>query len=57
MLVEIRSTHEKGKKNYGLNVFEGKAVDMKAAGVVEPLRVKTQAISVSGRSSDHDPPY
>ena len=51
MLVEIRSTHEKGKKNYGLNVFEGKAVDMKAAGVVEPLRVKTQAISSAAEAA------
>ncbi|HNX17233.1 MAG TPA: thermosome subunit alpha [Methanoregula sp.] len=51
MLVEIRATHEKGKKTYGLNVFEGKAVDMKAAGVVEPLRVKTQAISSAAEAA------
>ncbi|MGA2120781.1 MAG: thermosome subunit alpha [Methanoregula sp.] len=51
MLVEIRAAHEKGKKTYGLNVFEGKAVDMKAAGVVEPLRVKTQAISSAAEAA------
>jgi thermosome len=51
MLVEIRASHEKGKKTYGLNVFEGKAVDMKAAGVVEPLRVKTQAISSAAEAA------
>jgi chaperonin GroEL (HSP60 family) len=46
MLVEIRSKHErKDGKNYGLNVFEGKAVDMVKSGVLEPLRVKTQAIN------------
>jgi thermosome len=46
MLVELRSKHEKKDgKNYGLNVFEGKAVDMVKAGVLEPLRVKTQAIN------------
>ncbi|HMB44940.1 MAG TPA: thermosome subunit beta [Candidatus Methanoperedens sp.] len=45
MLVEMRSQHEKGKKTAGLNVFTGKVVDMWAEGVVEPLRVKTQAIS------------
>lgn len=45
MLVELRSKHEKKDgKNYGLDVFQGKAVDMLKAGVVEPLRVKTQAI-------------
>jgi thermosome len=51
MLVEIRAAHEKGKKTHGLNVFEGKAVDMKAAGVVEPLRVKTQAISSAAEAA------
>jgi chaperonin GroEL (HSP60 family) len=51
MLVEIRSSHEKGKKTFGLNVFEGKAVDMKSAGVVEPLRVKTQAISSAAEAA------
>lgn len=45
MLVELRSKHEKKDgKNYGLDVFQGKAVDMLKAGVMEPLRVKTQAI-------------
>ena len=44
MLVELRSQHERGNKNMGLDVYEGKAVDMLERGVVEPLRVKTQAI-------------
>ncbi|VVB92407.1 Thermosome subunit alpha [uncultured archaeon] len=44
MLVEMRSQHEQGKKTAGLNVFTGKVVDMWEEGVVEPLRVKTQAI-------------
>ncbi len=45
MLVEMRSQHEKGNKTAGLNVFTGKVVDMWKEGVLEPLRVKTQAIS------------
>lgn len=45
MLVAVRAAHEKGSKNFGLNVFEGKATDMLKEGVVEPLRVKTQAIA------------
>ena len=45
MLVAIRASHEAGKKTYGLDVFAGKPVDMLKAGVVEPLRVKTQAIT------------
>lgn len=45
MIVAIRSAHEAGKKTYGLDVFAGKPADMLKAGVVEPLRVKTQAIT------------
>ncbi|KAB2947500.1 MAG: Hsp60 [Candidatus Methanoperedens nitroreducens] len=45
MLVELRSSHEHGNKTVGLDVFEGKPVDMLTIGVIEPLRVKTQAIS------------
>jgi chaperonin GroEL (HSP60 family) len=45
MLVELRSQHEKGKKNAGLNVNIGKVTDMWEEGVVEPLRIKTQAIN------------
>ena len=45
ILVELRRAHEEGKVNAGLNVFEGKVVDMFEAGVIEPLKVKKQAIS------------
>ncbi|HJJ42791.1 MAG TPA: thermosome subunit alpha [Methanocorpusculum sp.] len=50
-LVELRAAHEKGMKTYGLDVYEGKAVDMWEAGVVEPLRVKTQAISSAAEAA------
>ncbi|MDD2665600.1 MAG: thermosome subunit alpha [Methanocellales archaeon] len=45
MLVALRAQHEKGKKTAGLDVYKGKVIDMMEAGVVEPLRVRTQAIS------------
>ncbi len=45
ILVEMRSQHEKGNNTAGLNVFTGKVVDMWKEGVVEPLRVKVQAIN------------
>ncbi|MDP2766460.1 MAG: thermosome subunit alpha [Candidatus Methanoperedens sp.] len=45
MLVELRSQHEKGKKDAGLNVFTGKVENMWKKGVIEPLRVKTQALN------------
>ena len=45
MLVELRSQHEQGNKSAGLDVYEGKTVDMLENNVIEPLRVKTQAIA------------
>lgn len=45
MLVALRSSHEGGLKSAGLDVYKGKVVDMSEAGVLEPLRVKTQSIS------------
>ena len=44
-LVDLRAAHESGKKNFGLNIDTKKPSDMIKEGVVEPLRVKTQAIS------------
>lgn len=44
MIVALRAAHERGEKTAGLNVFEGKPVDMLKEGVIEPLRVKSQAI-------------
>lgn len=45
MLAELRRQHEQGNKNSGLDVNEGKPVDMLVNEVIEPLRVKTQAIT------------
>ncbi|HID60636.1 MAG TPA: thermosome subunit, partial [Hadesarchaea archaeon] len=45
ILVDLRAKHEKQDgKYFGINVFNGKISDMMKEGVVEPLRVKTQAI-------------
>ena len=44
-LMALRSAHETGMKNAGLNMETGEAVDMLKEGVVEPIRVKTQAIN------------
>jgi archaeal chaperonin len=51
MVVAIRAAHETGKKTYGLDVYAGKPIDMLAAGVVEPLRVKTQAIASAAEAA------
>lgn len=44
-LVALRAAHDAGMSTAGVDVRTGDAVDMAAVGVVEPLRVKTQAIS------------
>ncbi|MFZ3385273.1 MAG: thermosome subunit alpha [Candidatus Methanoperedens sp.] len=44
-LVDLRSQHEQGNKDFGLNVYSGNTEDMWKNGVIEPLRVKTQAIN------------
>ncbi|MDK2975097.1 MAG: archaeal chaperonin [Methanofollis sp.] len=50
-LVDLRAAHEKGQKTAGLDVFTGKAGDMLTQGVVEPLRVKTQAINSAAEAA------
>ena len=43
-LVELRSQHDGGSTTSGLDAYTGEVVDMEDDGVVEPLRVKTQAV-------------
>jgi thermosome len=50
-LVALRSAHEKGMKSAGLDMDTGKPVDMLKLGVVEPLRVKTQAIQSAAEAA------
>ncbi|TAJ45360.1 thermosome subunit alpha [Methanofollis fontis] len=50
-LVDLRAAHEQGQKTAGLDVYSGKAGDMLEKGVVEPLRVKTQAISSAAEAA------
>jgi len=44
ILIELRKAHKNGKKNAGLNVYEGKVDDMMKQNVLEPFRVGKQAI-------------
>ena len=50
-LVELKNVHSKGRKNAGLNVYEGKVVDMLAEGVIEPLRSKRQSIQSASETA------
>ncbi len=43
-LVDLRATHDAGNTSDGLDANTGEVVDMTEDGVVEPLRVKTQAV-------------
>ncbi len=45
LLTELKSQHDKGRKWAGIDVFTGKVMDAWKEGVLEPLKVKTQAIS------------
>jgi thermosome len=51
VIVDLRAKHEKDGVTYGLDVFGGEAKDMLKEGVIEPLRVKTQAISSAGEAA------
>ncbi|MEE9595071.1 MAG: thermosome subunit beta [Candidatus Hydrothermarchaeales archaeon] len=44
MIVALRTKHQKDGARFGLDIFTGKVKDMLKDGVVEPLKVKTQAI-------------
>ncbi|MHC1574256.1 MAG: thermosome subunit alpha [Candidatus Methanogasteraceae archaeon] len=50
-LVDMTSRHKEGDIHMGLDVFTGDVVDMWEAGIVEPLRVKTQAISSAAEAA------
>jgi archaeal chaperonin len=52
ILVAIRSAHEENKITYGVNVFTGKVVDMRLEGVIEPLKIKTQAIKSAAEAAE-----
>ena len=44
-LVKLRSAHDQQQKWAGINVFTGEVMDAWQEGVIEPLKIKTQAIS------------
>lgn len=52
ILVELRAAHDDGKNTFGVNVFTGKIVDMWKDGVIEPLKIKTQAISSASEAAE-----
>ncbi|MBI2666716.1 TCP-1/cpn60 chaperonin family protein [Candidatus Woesearchaeota archaeon] len=45
VLTALRSAHDRGEKFAGINVFSGQVMNAWQEGVIEPLKIKTQAIS------------
>jgi len=45
VLAELKNAHAKKMKHAGINVFTGKVMDAWRQGEIEPLKIKTQAIS------------
>ncbi len=51
LIADLKAAHEESGA-IGINVFSGEVVDMKDAGVIEPLRVKIQALQSAGEASE-----
>ena len=45
VMTELKAQHDKGGKGAGINVCNGKTMDSAKEGVLEPLKVKLQAVS------------
>ena len=52
ILVELRTLHERGNKSYGVDVIRGTVDDMERLNVIEPLKIKTQAIKSATEAAD-----
>jgi archaeal chaperonin len=45
VLTQLRSAHDQNHKWAGVNVFTGQTIDAWQTGIIEPLKIKTQALS------------
>lgn len=51
-LIELRIAHEQGKVSSGVNLYDRKIADAFEMGVIEPLKVKTQAIKSAAEAAE-----
>jgi thermosome len=51
-LVELRAAHEQGKISSGVCLYDGKIADAFEMGVIEPVKVKTQAIKSAAEAAE-----
>jgi len=47
ILTELKSKHDAGEKNFGLNLFNNKVENVISSKIIEPLKIKSQAIASS----------
>ncbi len=52
ILVELRAKHEQGMTTAGVDVMKFGIADMKAMNVIEPLKIKTQAINSASEAAE-----
>ncbi len=51
-IANLRSQHDKKGVTFGLDVFTGEVQDMVKLGVIEPLKIKTQAIKSAAEAAE-----
>jgi thermosome len=51
MLVALRTAHDAGDSTAGIDANDGRVADMRAAGVIEPLHIKMQAIASAAEAA------
>jgi thermosome len=51
LLVKLRAEHEKSGKHIGIDVFAAEPVDMYEQGILEPLRIKKQAVKSASEAA------
>lgn len=50
-LTELKSRHDSGERNAGLNLFTNRIENVLESGIIEPLKIKTQAINSASEVS------
>jgi len=51
-VVSLRAKHNENLKWHGVDVYNGKVTDMKALGIIEPMKTKRQAISSASEAAE-----
>lgn len=51
ILTELKARHDAGEVSAGINIFSGRIENTAQAGIIEPLKIKTQAISSASEVS------